>query len=116
MSSLNFSDQHLSHQQRTSAQDAISSLLGLELSDAEVDALLSGEALSFQKLTKSRSLSDVGTALIRADALSRSVQESSFSSLRCRRGCIRITFDGISRCICWFRKPALALGFQQLEE
>ncbi len=99
-----------SEQQVTSTQDMVNSLLGLRLSNTEVKILLSGETLPFEELTKNRSLSEIGTALIRADALSRLEQENPPLERKCEDGCSWISFHGTGKCVCLFRLPTLELS------
>ena len=53
-------------------QDAIrrqaSDVLKLNLTDEEIETLLAGRTVAFGELTQKRSLSEIGMALIRADA------------------------------------------------
>jgi len=50
-------------------REAFADKLGLRLSDAEIILLLSDKTLSFEQLAQEHSLTELGTALIRLDAV-----------------------------------------------
>lgn len=50
-------------------REAFADELGLILSDSEIKLLLSDKTLSFEQLTQNHSLTELGTALIRIDAV-----------------------------------------------
>lgn len=54
---------------KEASREALSQVLGLNLSDDTVDSLVNGEDLSFELLSKHHTLTEIGTALIRLDAL-----------------------------------------------
>ncbi len=97
MPSSSFNEQQIS-----STRDIITSLLGIQLSDAQIEALMSGETLPFQELTQGGDLSEIGTTLIRADALLRSNQGAA--KPECNPGCFRLAHPVGSTCICVNRK------------
>lgn len=67
--------------------------LGLELTDIEVNKLIDGGSLSIEQLMQNRTLTQVGTALIRLDALS--------TTRRCPEGTIYIWPFGCVRIPDW---------------
>jgi hypothetical protein len=108
MPSLNLSEENVAY-----VRDEVNNLLGFQLSDEEIRTLLSGEALSFQKLVQGRSLSEIGKALIRADTLNHlplgSVEAEEAEEAECRKGgcrVIRNPFTGeMITCFCVGRLP-----------
>lgn len=77
-------------------RSAIANALGLDLSDEEVKNLLLGEPISFEQLVESRSLSEVGLALIRSDALIHQSQVTE--NLNVGKSCIQICEPLTGRC------------------
>jgi len=51
------------------AREALSQALGLNLADETAEKLLKGEDSSLEQLTKHHTLTEIGTALIRLDAI-----------------------------------------------
>ena len=93
-----------------SARSAVSDVLGLELSDTEVEALLSDRALSLHDLAQNRSLSQIGTALIRADAMHHSSQNIEALKGECPEACFKVG----RFCICTpFSPPGIELRLHQ---
>lgn len=95
-------------------REAIQELIGLSLSDDEVETLLSGQALSFEALAHNRSLSEMGTALIRADEVNRSTRPEAAEKHVCEEGCYPVNVLGIKGCVCPFSGP-MELSFHRIE-
>lgn len=109
MRELSFGEQEM-----VDAQNAISKVLSLHLSQAELETLFSRKSLALDELTQSRSLSEIGMALIRADALAVAEQVASGLEAKPKEKCIRIL--GGPCCIRVGKEPLLELSIHQLEE
>lgn len=103
-----------SEEQMAATQSAIGKFLSLHLSQTELETLFSSKSLAFNELAQSRSLSEIGMAMIRADALVIAGQTASGSGAKLKKPeCIKIT-DKF--CIRIGRNPLLKLSIHQLEE
>ena len=71
-------------------REKFSNKLGLELTDIEVNKLIEGESLSIAQLMQNRTLTQVGTALIRLDALSTTKQCPDGTMYIWPFGCVKI--------------------------
>jgi hypothetical protein len=83
--SNNLSDRH------KIVRKEFSNKLGLELTDIEINKLIEGESLSIEQLMENRTLTQVGTALIRLDALSATKQCPEGSTYIWPFGCVNDT-------------------------
>lgn len=75
-----------SSQDRNEIRNRISETLKLNLTDSEIEALLAGEVITLDYLLQNHSLSEVGTALIQADALQSQESTEQADQLKSDKG------------------------------
>jgi len=73
-------------EQLNTVREAISQALGLTLADDAIARILEGESLSVDQLTEYHTATEIGTALIRLDGLSKMFPDKNETSLRVRIG------------------------------